>query len=269
MTKLAGFPMYDIPEIRSATDQFWRALRNQLIARNIGEVPLNLTQPTDLPAFWQDRQLLIGQTCGYPLMLGLCGSARYVATPCYATRFSDGPNHKSVIIANRGAIIKNLQDAKGRVCAINMADSNTGMNLLRLEIAKLGIKAPFFSRVFETHAHRRSMSAVATGEADIAAIDCVTFSLIEREDPDLVRHLQIIQETEESPALPFITSPDTDDATLHSLRDALMTVTRDPYSRPACDQMLLNSISVLPQGAYNRIPDIENRAIALGYPKLA
>lgn len=269
MTQLAGLPMYDFAEIRSATDAFWLRVREELISRNITDAPLSLTRPNDLPGFWSDSKLLLGQTCGYPLMIGLCGEARYVATPHYKTRFSSGADHKSLIIAHRSSPIQTLADARNTICAINMADSNTGMNLLRLEVAKLKSPSPFFSRVYETLAHRKSMIAIATGEADIAAIDCVTFAHIERIDPALVNALKIIGETETTPNLPFITSANTNDATLSTLRDALQHVIREAPDRAITACLMIDDIEIIDNTAYERVRDIERRAAALGYPQLA
>jgi ABC-type phosphate/phosphonate transport system substrate-binding protein len=260
--------MYDFAEIRTATDLFWELIRSALENRGIKDLPHILTRHHDLPQFWSDPLLLLGQTCGYPLMKGLCGNARYVATPRYKTRFGSGAEHKSVIIARRSSGIRTVADAHGKVCAINMADSNTGMNLLRLEIAKLRPSGPFFSRVFETLAHRNSMLAVVNGKADIASIDCVTYALLEVIDGTLARNLEIIAETERSPSLPFITSPHTDDDTLLLLRDALDAVISDPQNKALLDSLMIDGIEVLPAGAYHRILDIENQAVALGYPKL-
>lgn len=268
MTRLAGFPMYDFPEIRSATDRFWSVLYEALAERGVKDMPHMLTRPHDLPAFWRDPALLLGQTCGYPLMLGLCGQARYVATPCYATSRSHGAQHKSVIIAHHRSRIKTLADAQGSICAINMHDSNTGMNLLRLEVAKLNARAPFFSRVFETLAHRNSMFAVQSGDADVAAIDCVSYALLEKIEPTLVDDLKVIAETEETPALPFITSPETDDDTLSALRDALQSVIAAPLHRVTMQTLMLDGIDVLSPTAYMRVREIEDQAIALGYPML-
>lgn len=260
--------MYDFAEIRSATDEFWNLLRQNLMARGVEDVPLHLERPRDLPAFWSSPSLLIGQTCGYPLMIGLCGSARYVASPRYKTPYSLGVQHRSVIIARRNSPIQTLADCYQRICAINMLDSNTGMNLLRLEVAKLNPKTPFFSHVYETLAHRKSMLAVAKGEADIAAIDCVTFAHIEKIDPGLVADLRIIGTTEETPTLPFITSADTDDETLALLRQSLIAVSSDPRHQALMQSLLISGIEVLSADAYDRVREIEKQAIGLHYPEL-
>lgn len=268
MKRNAGFPMYDFAEIRSATDQFWHLLRGELDKKGVADVPLTLDRPQDLPKFWSDENLLLGQTCGYPLTFGRCGDAQYVATPCYTSRFGHGPYHKSLIIVRRGSPIRILSDAIGKICAINMIDSNTGMNLLRLEIAKLKPQTPFFSHVYETSAHRQSMLDVAHGKADIAAIDCITFAHIEKLDPALILSLNVIAETEETPALPFITAGHTDPQTLQVLRESLHAVVTDPRNASTMEQLMLVDITTLDQNAYQRVCEIENEAIALGYPAL-
>lgn len=260
--------MYDFAEIRSATEGFWYGLQSKLDSLGLSEAAISLVKPDDLPAFWGHSDLLLGQTCGYPFKTGLCGHAQYVATPCYRTPFSRGTTHKSVIIAHRDSGIESVADARGKICAINMADSNTGMNLLRLEVAKLQPPSPFFARVYETHAHRKSMKAVATGEADIAAIDCVTFSLIDQIDKNTTGAIKIISQTEESPALPFITSSKTDERTLSALREALQMVIQDPNQRDHLKILMIEDFVILPEQAYDRILDIENRSILLGYPAL-
>lgn len=269
MFKLAGLPMYDFAELRTATDTFWQAIHKALVERGVQSVPHVLTRPDDLPRFWSDPSLLLGQTCGYPFMTGLCGHARYVATPRYKTRFSSGAQHKSLIITHRNSGIRTLADAYGKRCAINMSDSNTGMNLLRLEVAKLHPRKPFFSRVHETLAHRSSMIAVANGDADIASIDCVTFALVETIDSALTRDIDIIADTETTPALPFITSGQTDNETFHALRDALAVVIADPQNTALLESLMIEGVEVLPTHAYQRILDIENQSAALGYPELS
>lgn len=261
--------MYDFVELRSATDAFWQAIYSTLARLGLKHVPPVLTRPQDLPLFWSDPLLLLGQTCGYPLITGLCGEARYVATPRYKSRFSSGAEHKSVIISRRGSGIRKLADAYGRICAINMPDSNSGMNLLRLEIAKLQTRTPFFSWIYETRSHRNSMRAVADGKADIASIDCISFALIERFDYTLTRNLDIIAETETTAALPFITSAETDDETLYLLRNALSAVVTDPRNKVLLENLLIEGVEVLPAPAYQRVRAIEVQSIALGYPVLA
>jgi ABC-type phosphate/phosphonate transport system substrate-binding protein len=63
----------------------------------------------------------------------------------------------------------------------------------------------WFDRRVQTHAHRLSAQSVAEGTADIAALDIVTWHLIQRYDP-FATSLRVLERTEPTPGLPYITA---------------------------------------------------------------
>lgn len=266
---LAGLPMYDFPELRAATDAFWMLLAEQCRSRGLHNVPAQLTRQKDLPALWSDDNLLFGQTCGYPLSIGLCGEARLIATPVYNAPRCEGPHYGSVLIVPADSTFYTLADTQGTTCAINASDSNTGMNLLRAALADIGAKAPFFAQVIETHAHRSSLTWVARGDAQLAAIDVVSFAHFSRFAPDLTKAVRVIGETRKTPGLPFITSPNTTAEQLAILRAALQAVVEQEPCHEALDELFLTDIQILPDEAYDEILALEAEAAAQSYPKLA
>ena len=80
------------------------------------------------------------------------------------------------------------------------------MNLLRSAIAPLADRTQFFSSVIESGSHRRSLRMVATGQADIAAIDCITLAHLRQHDPALVNAVRILTWSPAAPSLPLITA---------------------------------------------------------------
>ena len=63
---LASLPMY--VSNRDAVTQLWAAVAAQLREQGLANTPQALTWPTDLHAHWLNPDLLLSQTCGYPLM---------------------------------------------------------------------------------------------------------------------------------------------------------------------------------------------------------
>jgi ABC-type phosphate/phosphonate transport system substrate-binding protein len=57
----------------------------------------------------------------------------------------------------------------------------------------------------QTGGHRLSAAAVAEGRADIAALDAVTFALLQANDP-VVGRLKVLGMTDPTPGLPYITA---------------------------------------------------------------
>ena len=64
---IAALPMYDWPEARAAVDGFWAAVRDRLRARGI-DAPEALSREIGLTEGWTHPRLVLGQTCGLPLV---------------------------------------------------------------------------------------------------------------------------------------------------------------------------------------------------------
>ena len=265
---LVGLPMYDAPELREATKSFWQAIRKSLQENGIKDLPEDLSTPIDLQSFWSDTHLVFGQTCGYPLTHNLCGEAALIATPCYDSEHAEGPRYGSAIVVADSSSIKTLIDAKNNVATINGYDSNTGMNLFRISLARAGARGNFFSKVIVTGSHRSSVDAVIMGEADIASIDVVSLAHFKRFDPELSSKIRIIAYTPKTPGLPFITSGAAAPNMIEALRHVLFSVIRKTPRLDAVKALMLNDAVVLPRTAYDEILTLEEEAKALGYPEL-
>ena len=85
-----------------------------------------------------------------------------------------------------------LAGLRGRRCVINELDSNSGMNLLRAAVAPLAEGGRFFGSVVVSGSHLRSVEMVASGEADVASIDCVSFAHFQRLYPSLVSGVRVL-----------------------------------------------------------------------------
>jgi ABC-type phosphate/phosphonate transport system substrate-binding protein len=261
--------MYDFPGLQKHNDVFWSAVAHRLVDAGITDVPANLERSDKrLLDLWQAPDLLFGQTCGYPLMALLRDRVQLVATPKYAAAGCQGAYHRSVIVVRQFDKADELKDLRGRRCAINESYSNSGMNLLRGKISRISNGAIFFSSVITTESHLTSLKSVVENLADVASIDCVTWAHVKRYYPELYEALRVIDWTEESPGLPFVTAKGTDGETIEAIRAALFSILEDDALGETRAALLLEGFEVLPLHAYQRITDIEQEAIALGYPQL-
>jgi len=267
--RLAALPMYDLPVLRAANDALWRAIAARLADAGIDDVPRSLTRGVPLDALWRDRRLLLAQSCGYSLMTSLQGGVKVVATPRYRAPGCDGPLYRSAIIVAATDPAASLADLRGRRCAANEPGSNSGVNLLRAAIAPLAGGEKFFREVLWSGSHWASLATIANEEADVAAIDCVTFEHLRKTAPALAAAVRVLAWSEASPGLPLITAATTDDRTLKILRMALADLVTDMALAPALETLLIDGFDILPGDAYRRILDMERRACALGYPELA
>ncbi len=260
--------MYDLPELRPATDALWTAIAARLLDRGVA-APDVLSRGTDLPAMWTDRLLLLGQTCGYPLMTSLAGKVALITTPAYLAEGCDGALYRSAVVVRETDSAASLADLRGRRCAINDAASNSGMNVLRAAIAPLATGAPrFFAETIMTGSHAASVVAVAEGRADLAAIDCVTWAHLQRWRPETAGKLRVLDWTQPTPGLPLITATATSGATVRALAGALDDVAADPALAEQRAALLLGGFVRVAAAAYERIVELERGAVAAGYPVL-
>ena len=259
----------DPPVIADATRGLWAFVRERLRAAGMADVPDALDETVAHDAAWCDPRLLLAQTCGYPLATRLAGRVRVVATPVYDHPGCQGALNGSFVIVRADAAFANLAELRGQVAAINDRTSNSGMNLLRHTIAPHAMGGRFFARVVESGSHRASLALVASGAADVAAIDCVTFGNLARFAPEAVAGVRILAETAKTPGLPLITRADASADAVEALRRALLAFADEPAAAPLRDVLGLSGFAVLPDGTYDAVLALEREAVALGYPVLA
>jgi ABC-type phosphate/phosphonate transport system substrate-binding protein len=259
--------MYDLPELRSANDLLWATLAEHLAAEGV-EAPAALTRGRPLEGVWRDPALLLAQTCGYPMMAELRGSVQLVATPCYLAEGCQGPFYRSAIVVAAGASAQTLEDLRGSRCAVNELSSNSGMNLLRAEISAIAGGREFFGHIRLTGAHAASLEVVACGEADVAAIDCVTYAHLRRLRPHLAQEVRVLAWTQPSPGLPLITSIATSTGSLAALRRALDAAQQDRRLEAARRDLLLDGFELVSEAQYGLVLDLRRLAVERGYPEL-
>jgi ABC-type phosphate/phosphonate transport system substrate-binding protein len=261
--------MYDLPELEAANDALWASIAERLVAQGVEAVPERLTRGGALEAIWTDPRLLLAQTCGYPLVASLGERVRVVATPRYSAPGCDGALYRSAIVVRASDPARDVADLRGRRAAVNDLASNSGMNLFRAKIAPLANGPSFFAAVTITGAHAASVEAVAAGEADVAAIDCITWAHLQRRRPRTTTALRVLSWTTATPGLPLIAAATIDAAVVAALRKALADVAVDPALAAVRAALLLDGFETLPGGAYQAILALERDAIAQGYPTLA
>lgn len=229
MPLIATLPMYDWPEARSETDARWSALRDALRGEGF-DAPNVLTRPEDPTAVWLSPDLLIGETCSHPLATILHDRVRYLATPVHQAEGCGAGTYRSVIVRrgpgghvaapSGGGPLIDPDILSGRLAA-NEPGSMSGYVALRRDMTAAGLGPPSTDAVLWTGSHRGSIRAVAGGEADHAAIDCVTWQLARRFEP-ASGQVHVAGWTAARPGLPLITSLTFDEEEVSRIRRAVL-----------------------------------------------
>lgn len=261
-TRIAALPNYY--SNKPALESFWRALRTRLSAGGLDGLPDALTWPVDLRGHWRDPALLLGQTCGYPLVTELPGQVRVVGSLVYDAPGVQGVRNRSQLVVRADDPASSIEDFRGRTVAFNGTDSQSGYNALRALVAPLSVEGRFFGRALEAGYHLSAAEAVRDGRADIASIDCISLAGFRRYLPDSLRGLRVLGETDDFVGLPLITSLQTDDATLALLRRSLAETIADPANATICSDLLLIGFEPLEYEAYTKHLAMREAAFARG-----
>lgn len=252
-----------------AVQSLWQLLTKRLAQTGVKGVPEALDWPQDYLAHWRDPQLLLSQTCGYPLTHALAGAVQLIGLFTYAVPGSEGIFCRSQLVARQEHVGRALADFRGLRAAFNSEDSQSGYNALRAAVAPLAVEGRFFAEVVQTGSHAASLAAVQQGRADLAAVDCVTYARLGRDMPQTVEGVCVVGQTQPYPGLPLVTGRDTSASERLAVQSALAALVRDPAAAPALDALGINGFQTPPHASYQVCVDMRLHAAAVGYPDLA
>lgn len=187
--------MYDRPETRGANDRLWDFLR-----REIGIAPSALSRGRDPWDDWQSSELFLSQTCGLPFRMSLHKSIHLVATPDHRLERCAPGMYRSALICRKGDVGRITFGSQRFAC--NGQDSQSGWAAPWTFAQDKNISlAPSLI----TGSHLDAARSVAEGQADFAAIDAVTWGMIQKWE-GFADELAVFDWTQPTPALPFISA---------------------------------------------------------------
>ena len=211
---IASLAMYPFTQLRSAQENLWDDIRSRL---SFEAPPLNWELEPDAASRRDD--LLLGQTCGWPLVKDLATSVRVVGTfDCDVDDAVEG-TYRSVLVSNVDDPLKDILHRPDLRVAANSRDSLSGWISLMSVASAEGVK---LDDVEWTGAHAVSIEAVRDGRCQLAAIDAVSLAHIGS------RGLSVVGHGPRIPCLPLVSSRSTTDAAFSELRDVLAASVSDP-----------------------------------------
>ena len=253
----ATLPLYDLPETKTQTDSLWNGLADSFRKEGINDVPNSLFRGEWI----YQKELFFGQICGYPLTHEYAGRFTVIATPLYRTPYFKGPEYLSVIVVHQQCKWQKLEDARGSKVVINAKSSHSGFNILRSMVTPLTNETPFFSEVSVSGGHRESISYIAQKQADLASIDGLTWSLLEKYAPDTLKDCRILTLSPPAPSPAFVTEKETSTESLELFRNALKNGFEEPEFKLLGEELFLEDIQILSENAYDCIMDMERESI--------
>lgn len=197
---IASLPMYDLPDCRAANDRYWGLIRDGLRGAGIAAPDTLSRGMPDFMAHWQRPDLVLSQTCGFPFRAVLQGRVTLIGTPDFGLEGCPPGYYQSVFVVRGDDARDGVMAFRDARFAYNEALSQSGWAAPQTHAAGLGFR---FKLGVQTGGHALSACAVLEGRADIAAIDAMTWALLQRNDASMAG-LRVVGRTEPTPCLPYI-----------------------------------------------------------------
>lgn len=243
---IASLPMYFRSETESAHRRLWVLIRDRLRGDGI-DAPDDLSAPADLVSHWQLADILLSQTCGLPFATFLKQRAYLVGSSDHEIPGCPAGHYYSVFIKAKSDRRAGLGEFSGAKLAINGKDSQSGWGAPLNEAKARRMR---FGSFIETGSHRESSRAVASGAADIAAIDAHSWRLITRYD-DFADRLCVFDSTPCTPGTPLITCHP---SLVSHLRRAI-TSALSAYDGPDRFHLPFRRCAQVPESEYFAVPE--------------
>lgn len=214
---IASLMMYAHPALKGPQGRYWGLIRDAMAARDI-DSPAELSNDADAMKVWRDPDLVLSQTCGMPYRLWLKDDVQLVGTPNYGVTGCPPGYYASPIVVRADDPRTQLDDFRTARLAFNQSHSQSGWASIYNHLQPRGW---WFSDRHQSHGHASSARAVAEGKADIAALDAVSWRIMQAYE-GFAKKLRVLEWTAPTPGLPYITGPDTDaDAVFDAVTTAL------------------------------------------------
>lgn len=201
---IASLMMYSRPELDGAHDRYWQWIRKFLAAAGIPapeKLSLDMGDGDEI-SHWLNPHLVLAQSCGLPYRTRLKDKVTLIGTPDFGVEGCPPGYYRSAIIVRKGDQRHDLTDFRKAVFACNQTGSQSGYAAFREHLKPMGF---WFENRMCLGQHVFSAKAVAHGQADIAAIDAVSWRLMKKYD-GFTQNLRVLDWTVPTPGLPYITA---------------------------------------------------------------
>ena len=217
--------MYPFASVAWAWDEIWSAVHARAVW-----TPRSLTRSGDAHARWYDSECLITHVCGWPFAALHRSDMHLVGAFALDIPEADDGHYRSVLLSPHDRPLAELVSSETHAVA-NSADSLSGWFSLLAATVGGGREWPGVATF--TSAHHDSLSALATGDADIASIDSWSLALITAEEPDLVAHLHRVGLGPRIPTPAITARRSLDLEQLDELQQAFRDALTDPTTKAA------------------------------------
>ena len=107
-----SLPMYDLPGLEAVTDAWCARLARALARQGVDGVPAEPFRGVSVGTLWRSSEMLLSQTCGYPLLTGYRECLSLLFKLVYRTPGCIGGSYRRFIVVHRESSAASLEDLR-------------------------------------------------------------------------------------------------------------------------------------------------------------
>lgn len=222
----------------------------------------------------------VGYVCGLPYTQKFAeGKYELLAMPIMAMkkgRFPDARGYENIpgkyysyTIVHKDSPYKSWHDLKNRTYAFNEINSNSGYNMPRYKLIKLGAKSwqDYFSKVVVSGSHEESIRLVSRGVVDASSVDSLVLDYDRHIGDADALNVRIIEHLHKGGAgiPPVVISKKASRGIKPVLQKVLLNMHRDRQGRKILKHALTRKFVKPDDANYNDVRKMENAAKKSGF----
>lgn len=193
--------------------------------------------------------------CGKPYVLG---HDEFGLELLVAPQANGETVYYSYIIVPVESEVVDFEGLRGKKFAFTDPMSNSGKLAPTYMLGQIGeTPESFFSSTVYTHAHDKSIRAVAEGVVDGAAVDSLIWEYAEATNSDLARRTRIVKKSPPYGIPPVAVRPGLPAELKDSLRRIILAAHEDPEGRKILKGMMIDRFVELDDSAYQSIREMK------------
>ncbi len=194
----------------------------------------------EITALISNDELDFAWVCGYPYVANRA-SMRLLAMPLYHGK----PLYQSYLIVPRSdGVTRSYADLAGKLFAYSDPNSNSGFLVPQYLMLRDGLDPQaLFRKTFFTYAHRKVVSAVATGVADGGAVDGYVWETLALLSPELTAKTRVAVKSPEFGFPPLVARASIGQRDFLAMQDVLVGMSADPQGRVLLKRLNLDGFA--------------------------
>jgi phosphonate transport system substrate-binding protein len=209
-------------------------------------------------------QVQVAWICGLPYIWkadqGSIGLELLVAPVMQGARYHDLPIYFSDVIVRRERGYRSFADLRGASWSYNEPHSQSGYNITRYTLARMGARRGYFGKAIQAGSHQASIRMVLDGKVDASAIDSTVLEIENDLDARIGADLRVLTSLGPSPIPPLVILKSVEPGLRAEIRQALSEMHGEGEGRRILTGGKIKRLAIVKDEDYDLIREMAREA---------